>query len=579
MTANLLYLVGTVLSWVGWIAAVRVAVYVGQLAVRPPENERIALRSSLATTAAVAGVALICAAAIPMGGGRHVEGSWRLPLIWIVMPFMAWVATVASIVAGVRCVLGWLETPGLRRAELFRSGLGWAFAALIGAFIFSRSGDPVSFLKGGIALAPNAAFGLAALALAAALAMGAAGTGVASRGYGKAVVTHAALLVGCVVFGVPFAWVVITSFKEDVDMSSEHGLVWIPRVQDTVPFDDQKNPTLEGKFRGATVRGNILERLGKDRVRIDIVDPANLRGNTFEAALAGLKEVPRDVGIVTANYKGRLVTGKVVEDVPDGTQRIEVVKPRELAGQRFVAKPGELTPVRHVGLKTKNYTDALDFLPVETNRGLVYLKNTLILVVLGVIGTLMSSAIVAYAFSRMQFPGKQALFTLVLSTMMLPGAVTLMPRFLIFRSLGWIDTLLPLWVPSFFASAFNIFLLRQFFMGIPMELEDAAKIDGCSYPRTFWSVMLPQIKPALAVIAIWTFMGAWNDFMGPLIYINSPEHMPISYALQLFNTDKSAEPGLLMAFTTMAMVPVLALFFFAQRYFIEGVTLSGLGGR
>ncbi len=172
----------------------------------------------------------------------------------------------------------------------------------------------------------------------------------------------------------------------------------------------------------------------------------------------------------------------------------------------------------------------------------MYLKNTLLIVILRG-GNHPGSAIVAYAFSRMQFPGREPLFAVLLSTMMLLAAVTLLPQFLIFRSFGWIDTLLALWVPAFFGSAFNIFLLRQFFLQIPMELEDASKIDGASYPRSFWSVMLPQIKPALAVIAIWTFMGAWNNFMGPLIYINSPENMPISYALQLFSSDRGAEPG------------------------------------
>lgn len=168
---------------------------------------------------------------------------------------------------------------------------------------------------------------------------------------------------------------------------------------------------------------------------------------------------------------------------------------------------------------------------------------------------------------------------LLLSTMMLPGAVTMLPTFLIFRTLGWIDTLYPIWVPSFFASAFNVFMLRQFFMQIPMELEDAAKIDGCSYWRTFWSVMVPQVKPALAVIGIWTTLGAWNNFIGPLIYINSPEKMPIAYALQLFQSDRGTEAGLMMAFTTLSVMPVVLLFFVAQKYFIEGVTLSGLGGR
>ncbi|MEJ5171397.1 MAG: carbohydrate ABC transporter permease, partial [Fimbriimonadales bacterium] len=201
------------------------------------------------------------------------------------------------------------------------------------------------------------------------------------------------------------------------------------------------------------------------------------------------------------------------------------------------------------------------------------------LVVMGLLGTLLSSALVAYGFARLRWPGKGPLFTVMLSTMMLPGAVTLLPSFLIFRSLGWIDTLYPMWVPAFFASAFNVFLLRQFFLNIPMELEDAAKIDGCSYLRTFWQVMLPQVKPALAVIAIWTFMGAWNNFMGPLIYVSSPENMPIAYAVQLFQSDRGGEPGLIMAFATMAMLPVLLVFFLAQKYFIEGVQLTGLGGR
>ncbi|HLK15242.1 MAG TPA: carbohydrate ABC transporter permease, partial [Fimbriimonadaceae bacterium] len=222
---------------------------------------------------------------------------------------------------------------------------------------------------------------------------------------------------------------------------------------------------------------------------------------------------------------------------------------------------------------------ALEFLPTASNYGLTFLGNTLYLVALSVIGTLLSCSIIAYAFSRLRFPGKNLLFAIMLSTMMLPAAVTMLPQFLIFRSLGWIDTLRPLWVPAFLGSAFNVFLLRQFLLNVPMELEDAAKIDGCTYLKTFWSVMLPQITPALAVIGIWTFMGAWNNFMGPLIYVSSPEHMPIAYAVQQYNSDRSGEPGMLMAVTTMSMIPVLSLFFFAQRYFIEGVTLSGLGGR
>ena len=163
--------------------------------------------------------------------------------------------------------------------------------------------------------------------------------------------------------------------------------------------------------------------------------------------------------------------------------------------------------------------------------------------------------------------------------MMLPATITLLPQFLLFRWFGWIDTLVAALVPAFFASAFNVFLLRQFFSQVPSELEDAGKIDGAGVLGTFWRIMLPQIKPALAVVAIWTFMGAWNDFMGPLLYVNTPENMPLSYALQLFQSERGGEPGLMMAFATLTVLPVVALFFFAQRYFIDGVTLSGLGGR
>jgi multiple sugar transport system permease protein len=226
-----------------------------------------------------------------------------------------------------------------------------------------------------------------------------------------------------------------------------------------------------------------------------------------------------------------------------------------------------------------NYPDALKFLPAGSLYGLVNLGNTLTIAVMSVIGTLLSSSLVAYGFARLRWPGRDWVFGLVLATMMLPGAVTMMPQFLIFRSLHWIDTLLPLWVPSFFASAFNVFLLRQFFLGIPKELEDAAKIDGCGFFRTWWEVMMPMVKPALAAVAIMTFLGAWKDFMGPLIYISSPDKMPVAYALQMYNSAHGNEPGLLMAATTLVLLPVMLLFFFTQRYFVEGVTLSGLGGR
>ncbi|MBC8139577.1 MAG: carbohydrate ABC transporter permease, partial [Fibrella sp.] len=222
---------------------------------------------------------------------------------------------------------------------------------------------------------------------------------------------------------------------------------------------------------------------------------------------------------------------------------------------------------------------ALAFLPAETQYGLVFLRNTLFLTLMTVIGTVLSSSVVAYSFARLNWPGKEIWFGVLLATMMIPGAVTMMPQFLIFRSLGWYDTLNPLWVPAFFGSAFNIFLLRQFFMSIPGELEDAAKIDGCGPFGIYWRVMLPLVKPALAAISIMGVLGAWNNFQGPLIYLSSPDKMPLAYALQLYQTQHGGEPGLMMAASTMVVMPIIVLFFFTQRYFIEGVSLSGMGGR
>src|SRR5947208_4986220 len=208
-----------------------------------------------------------------------------------------------------------------------------------------------------------------------------------------------------------------------------------------------------------------------------------------------------------------------------------------------------------------------------------FVGNTLIVSALSLISVLLSSSLVAYSFARLRWPGRDALFVVLLATMMLPAAVTMIPRFLIYQRLGWIDTLRPLWFEGLFAGAFNVFLLRQFFMTIPHDLEDAAKIDGCGYFTIYWRVMLPLIKPALAALAILHFMSSWNDFLGPLIYISSPEKMTGSYALQLFRNNNTGEWALLMCAASLWTMPVLVLFFFTQRYFIQGITLTGMGGR
>ena len=208
-----------------------------------------------------------------------------------------------------------------------------------------------------------------------------------------------------------------------------------------------------------------------------------------------------------------------------------------------------------------------------------YLGNTLTVCLLGCLGTVLSSSLVAYGFSRIQWPGRDRVFWIVLATMMIPFPVTMIPLFGVFRELGWIGTLKPLWVPAFFGSAFNIFLLRQFFLTIPQELSDAARIDGCSEFDIYWRVVLPLSKPALAVVALFHFLYAWNDFMGPLIYLTHRDTFTLSLALQFYQSQHGgSEWHLLMAMSVLILLPIILLFFFTQKTFIQGIATSGMKG-
>ncbi len=582
MNPEIAYVVGTLLTWIGWILVLRFVVLAGQTLAKISGLDPKKTQTGLLLSGVGAGVSLILGALIPMKIGPNVVPSTgvRFPLIWFAMPWSAWLGALSAFFIFVRVSQTVLAINDAERGERLKSAGGWALALVVFILLYRLdAANKIVVLRGGVPFQLGTAVGTVILLIAATLAMIWAGRAATTRGYAKAIVTQAALVTGSILFGLPFAFLVITSFKEDRDMSSPSGIVWVPHVQDTVPFFDKTDPMYEANYQGQKVQATVIRKTENGQLQLDIQKPMSIRGTTFDASPSDLKEVAKDAPVVSGVVNGTAIVGYVDKELDSGLRQVHITSPSSLAGQEHNFEPAQVQPIRHVGLKWQNYPDALGFLPPETKNGLVYLQNTLIIVILSVIGTCMSCAIVSYAFSRMKFPAKDFLFTVVLSTMMLPGAVTLMPQFLIFRNFGWIDTLLPLWVPAFFGSAFNIFLLRQFFMQIPMELEDAAKIDGCTYIRTFWRIMLPQIKPALAVVAVTTFVGAWNNFMGPLIYISSPEHMPLSYALQLFQSDRGSEPGLLMAFATLCMLPVLAVFFFAQRYFIEGVTLSGLGGR
>ena len=221
----------------------------------------------------------------------------------------------------------------------------------------------------------------------------------------------------------------------------------------------------------------------------------------------------------------------------------------------------------------RNYRGALNYIPFGR-----YVATSAFLVILNIIGTIFSCSLVAFAFARLQWPGRQFSFALMMATMMIPPQVTMIPYFLIIKHLGWYNTLNPLWMTSFFANAFNVFLLRQFMKGIPRDLEDAARIDGCNFMQVYWHVIMPLIKPTLACIAIFTFMGVWNDFMGPLIYLADQPLYPLSLGLYALNVQEGGNYGMMMAGSFLMTLPVVLIFFFAQKYFIQGVTLTGMKG-
>ena len=234
-----------------------------------------------------------------------------------------------------------------------------------------------------------------------------------------------------------------------------------------------------------------------------------------------------------------------------------------------------------------NYADVFTVLKIggtEKSGGvpamLYFIRNTLYIVSLATLGTLLSSTLVAFGFSRLRWPGRDFLFALNLGSMMLPSIVTLVPVFLIFRDIKWINTFLPLIVPSWTGiNGFYIFLLRQFFNTLPTELDEAARVDGASSFRILWQVLLPLTTPALASVGIFSFLANYNDFMGPLIFLNSWDKFPIALGIQIFASRTGFRPEIIMATVMMSILPVVVLFFLAQKTFIEGIQMTGIAGR
>jgi multiple sugar transport system permease protein len=280
--------------------------------------------------------------------------------------------------------------------------------------------------------------------------------------------------------------------------------------------------------------------------------------------------------VQTENGLKQLAAVKIVEGVGTFVDPSNPGQQMEYEIQQGATKIAD--PIMHVSFKWQNFPDAMErgSRPGIGASFWVYFRNSLVIAFFSIVGTLFSNTPVAYAFARLKFPGHDILFVMILATMMLPFQVTMIPIYLFFNDfLGWGNTFLPLIIPTFFANAYDVFLLRQFFRTIPEEMCDAARVDGASEWQIFTRIIIPLSVPVLATVTVFTFLWAWNDFTGPLLFLTSPKNFTMALGLQDFQSQRSMVWNQLMAASVVFTVPIVIAFFFAQKTFIQGIKLTG----
>ncbi|HOD50432.1 MAG TPA: carbohydrate ABC transporter permease [Candidatus Hydrogenedentes bacterium] len=359
------------------------------------------------------------------------------------------------------------------------------------------------------------------------------------RRLASGLLTHTVLVTAAIIMLLPLAWMVSTSLKQS-GIGLSRGIEWLP-------------------WRDAWARGG-------QTIDVIVLGARVLPDGAQEAAEVGIKS------LASRRRQTRVY-------VPDGAYDAEILawRVRPMTGEDETAE-AQWAPFdsvrRRVAPEWGNYREAL-----EKMRFWVCLANTLAITFLGTAGTILSCSLVAYGFARFRFPGNNFLFLVLLSSMMLPSVVTMIPVYLLFRELHWIDTLLPLFAPAWFSvNAFAVFLFRQYYMTLPFDLDDAAQIDGCSALGTYWRVLLPLSKPVMATVGIFCFTHYWLDFMGPLIYLNTSDKFTLALGLYTFKGAYTTQWHYLMAATLAVSLPCIVLFFAGQRFFVRGVVMSGLKG-
>ncbi|MFT5126478.1 MAG: multiple sugar transport system permease protein [Rhodothermales bacterium] len=403
---------------------------------------------------------------------------------------------------------------------------------------------------------------------------------------------HIPLILLSILFSLPFIWLVCTSLqpREQVGHVPPQ---WFPRqhsiqvngetVLVTPPAEVGLVKAIVVPADGPDAGRRILveaERLtdGKLEIQVQIAD--RLETRQVDATLA--QAVPGDFVYVREWQLSKLGEGDPrffcvpASEIETKVQPVWGNYPEAIraltAGEAAKTQPlGELLSRSRLPWHGPEAKREITFL--------TYLANTLVVAILGVIGVVFASSLAAYGLSRIEWRGRKTLFAATLATMMIPFPVLMVPLYGVFRELGWIGTLMPLWVPAWFGSAFNIFLLRQFFLTIPRELTEAARIDGCSEFGIYWRIVLPLSKPALAVVALFHFLYSWNDFLAPTIFLTKPETFTMALGLQQYQGQHGgSEWHLLMAASVLLILPILALFFFMQKTFIQGIATTGMKG-
>jgi len=308
-------------------------------------------------------------------------------------------------------------------------------------------------------------------------------------------------------------------------------------------------------------------------ISTSLKDPAQIRSDSTSLIPRKPKTIEvngKNEPLYQVTYNGETQEFALIKKIPNGFgQFVDPAAPNEI----IELKLKEQRALYRLDIHWENYPEAVTAMPFWR-----YLGNTLVVTFVGMFGMLFSSSLVAYGFSRFRAKWLNVLFLLLLSTIMLPSQVRLIPVYILFNKLGWVNTLLPLIIPQFFANAYDVFLLRQFFMTIPLELDDAAKIDGANPLQVLMHIILPQARPALVSIGIFHFLYAWNDFYEPLIFLHSRENWTLAVGLQTFDAIYTINTHLIMAVSVLMIVPPILLFFFAQKIFTQGVVFSGIKG-